>query len=351
MLQDLEQRRAESGGVTAQVRAAPLQRQAPMSARRALLALVAAGIATAAGAGYWFISHRGGDPAAMPPSPTVAVTPAVQPAQPTAAVPQVLQQTLELGLLPPTTETAHSATPTPAAEHPVAVQPQDTQPKQDSNKPAAVEAEKSPKPIAEIPKPVNITEIKSVSPQQRAENAYRQAYANLQQGRLSEAEEGLRQVLQLDPRYAAARQALAALLVETKRLDRAEQLLQQGLELQPGHSGYAMTLARLQVERSDVSSALATLQNNPPAGESAEYHAFMAALLQRNERHKEAISEYQLALRSHPASGPWLLGLGISLQADNQSIKATDAFRRARQSGSLSPELQAFADQRIKALQ
>ena len=66
----------------------------------------------------------------------------------------------------------------------------------------------------------------------------------------------LRQALQFDPRHAAARQALAALLVELRRLDRAEQVLQQGLELQPGNSGYAMTLARIQVERGDVATAL-----------------------------------------------------------------------------------------------
>jgi len=49
--------------------------------------------------------------------------------------------------------------------------------------------------------------------------------------------------------------------------------------------------------------------------------------------------------------GPWLLGLGISLQADNQPARAAEAFRRARQNGNLSPELQAFAEQRLKQLQ
>ena len=46
-----------------------------------------------------------------------------------------------------------------------------------------------------------------------------------------------------------------------------------------------------------------------------------------------------------------LLGLGISFQADSQPTKAADAFRRARQSSGLSPELQAFAEQRLKQLQ
>jgi MSHA biogenesis protein MshN len=168
---------------------------------------------------------------------------------------------------------------------------------------------------------------------------------------MGEAEESLRQALLHDPRHAAARQALAALLVETKHLDRAELLLQQGLDIQPGQAGFAMTLARLQVERGDVAAALATLQRHPPSGENADYHGFMAALLQRGERHKEAIEHYQNALRSNPGSAPWLLGLGISLQADSQPARAAEAFRRAKASGSLSTELQAFADQRLRQLQ
>jgi len=43
--------------------------------------------------------------------------------------------------------------------------------------------------------------------------------------------------------------------------------------------------------------------------------------------------------------------LGISLQALNRNIEAQDAFRRARSSSTLSPELQAFVDQRLKQLQ
>lgn len=58
-----------------------------------------------------------------------------------------------------------------------------------------------------------------------------------------------------------------------------------------------------------------------------------------------------IALRSNPVAGPWLLGLGISLQADGQKAKAEESFNRARQSNSLSPELQAFAEQRLEALQ
>lgn len=336
MLQELEQRRVDTGTSAAQVRAVAGQRRGK-SAKWVVLILGAAAIAAALG--YWISGRQ--DTKAPAPLPVPVLAQPSEPLQQLEKMPQVLQLADELRRLPAVIGTPASQ-PAPRAQ-------------------AAEKAllapivESSPSPVVETPKPIRPVEInkeiKQTSPQQRAENAYRQAYASLQQGRMGEAEESLRQALQYEPRHAAARQALAALLVEAKYLGRAEQLLQQGLELQPGHAGYAMTLARLQVERGDVAAALATLQRNPPSGENAEYHGFMAALLQRSERHKEAIEQYQVALRSNPAAGPWLLGLGISLQADNQSAKAAEVFRRAKSSTTLSPELQAFAEQRLKQMQ
>ncbi|MDP2784505.1 MAG: tetratricopeptide repeat protein [Sulfurimicrobium sp.] len=334
MLQELEQRRADAGTSAAQVRAVAGQRRR----KSALWIVPLLGMAAIAAAlGYW-IAGRQVIKVPAPSPVVVSAPPAVVLRQP-EKMPQVLQLAGELGRLPAVIETAASQ-PVPRAQ---AAEKALVAPVVETPKPAAA---------AEPVRPVEINkDIKQTSPQQRAENAYRQAYASLQQGRMGEAEESLRQALQYDPRHAAARQALAALLVEAKQLGRAEQLLQQGLELQPGHPGYAMTLARLQVERGDVAAALATLQRNPPSGENAEYHGFMAALLQRSERHKEAIEQYQIALRSNPGAGPWLLGLGISLQADNQPAKAAEVFRRAKSSSTLSPELQAFAEQRLKQLQ
>lgn len=57
------------------------------------------------------------------------------------------------------------------------------------------------------------------------------------------------------------------------------------------------------------------------------------------------------ALRLAPGSGIWLMGLGISLQAINRNTEAQDAFRRAKATNALNPELQAFVDQRLKQLQ
>ena len=342
MLQELEQRRADGGMAAAQVRAVSRQARPNAAARWVVLAMLV--VVAAAGGGYWLANRQAGN-ISVPPPALVAAVPAPMPVVEPAPLPSVLQLASDLGQLPQPVEKQVNPVRPPVTEAMPAP------PIVDKPLKSAMEAAK-PAKVAEALPPAGINkEIKQISPLQRAENAYRQAYASLQQGRMGEAEEALRQTLQLDPRHAAARQALAALLVEAKHLDRAEQVLQQGLELQPGHSGYAMTLARLQVERGDTAAALATLQRNPPSAENAEYHGFVAALLQRTERHKEAIEHYQAALSLNPAAGPWLLGLGISLQADNQPAKAAEIFRRARQNNNLSPELRAFAEQRLKQVQ
>jgi len=77
----------------------------------------------------------------------------------------------------------------------------------------------------------------------------------------------------------------------------------------------------------------------------------VAALLQRQGRHEEAIEQFQVALRLRPGAGVWWLGLAISLQAANKAAAAQDAYRQARAAGNLHPELAAFAEQRLRQLQ
>lgn len=201
--------------------------------------------------------------------------------------------------------------------------------------------------------------LKETTPAQQAENEYRKAVGLLQQGRMARAMEILAQALQLDGSHAAARQTLVGLLVETKRFDEAEQRLQEGLKVEAGidanRPSLTMMLARLQVERGDAHAGLETLQRGLPdvqenAAEHADYQAFLAALLQREGRHGEAIGHYLQALSKTPQAGKWLLGIGLSLQAENRMQDAQDAFARAKASNTLSPELLAFVEQRLKQI-
>jgi MSHA biogenesis protein MshN len=184
---------------------------------------------------------------------------------------------------------------------------------------------------------------------QRAEGEYRRALASLQDGRMVDAVAALEQALRLDPSHDAARQTLVGLLIEAKRTDEAIRHLQAGLALDARQPALAMLLARLQIERggSGIDTLMRTL---PYAGTNADYHAFLAGALQREQRHREAAEQYQAALRAAPGNGVWWMGLGMSLQAEKRNSEALEAFQRARASGSLSAELLAFVERRLQQL-
>jgi MSHA biogenesis protein MshN len=190
------------------------------------------------------------------------------------------------------------------------------------------------------------------TPQQRAENEYRKALLLIQQGRAPEAGSMLEQSIQLDPRHVGARQALIGVLLDGRRPDEAMRVARAGLDLDVQQTGLAMILARLQLEKGGLTTAIDTLERTLPyAAENADYQAFLAALLQRAERHKRAIEHYGQALQKAPQNGVWWMGLGISLQADGRAADALEAFKRARAGDGLSPELLAFVDGRIGQLQ
>jgi MSHA biogenesis protein MshN len=194
--------------------------------------------------------------------------------------------------------------------------------------------------------------VHQATPRELSDNEYRKAATSLHQGRTQEAIEGFKAALSLYPGHHGARQALVALLVESKANAEAERLLQEGIKLAPEQIGFAMTLARLQVDRGDGVGAIATLQGSLGyAQASPDYAAFLAALLQRQGRHDQAIEQFQVALKARPGTGVWWLGLAISLQALNRAPEAQEAYRRAKTTSNLNPELTAFADQRLRQLQ
>lgn len=200
--------------------------------------------------------------------------------------------------------------------------------------------------------PVSVTPAaagRQPSTPRSAQAVYSAAVARLQEGRVDEAMLGLEQALQIDPRHEAARQTLVGLLIEDNKPDQAITQLQAGLALDPRQPALAMLLARMQMERG--SSGIDTLTRSlPAAGGNADYHALLAGALQREQRHAEAAAQYMTALRISPQNGVWLMGLGISLQGARRDAEASDAFERARKSGTLSPQLLAFVEGKLQQL-
>ena len=196
-----------------------------------------------------------------------------------------------------------------------------------------------------------IPQLKKISPMQRAESEFQKANLAVKEGRINDALAGYEGALLIDSSHKAARRAWVGLLINLKRNDDAERVLQRGIKRDPHDASFSMLLARLQVERGDIPLALETLQKTLPYAENqADYQAFLAALLQRQDRQDEAVAHYQIALKLVPNNGIWLMGLGISLQALQRNDDARSAYQRALSSNSLNPQLQAYVQQKLKAL-
>ena len=199
---------------------------------------------------------------------------------------------------------------------------------------------------AESPPP-----LKQISPQQRADAEYRKGLQARQAGRVPEALAAFEAALKANERHQQARLTLAALLLDNGQATAAERVLHAGLALKPIQLAFAMALARMQVEREQLPQAVETLQGYlAQADDNADYQAFYAALLQRQQRHKEAVNHYPLALRLQPRNGVWLMGYGISLQALERKEDASLAYRQALATQTLSPELSAFVKQKLKEI-
>ena len=354
MLQELESRHEQpQHRLPGFVRAVPPPARAD---RRVLwLALALLGAAALGGFGFWVWQSNVSRPAVsvathVPATPSAAAVRQPDP-MPSAGWPQPLQAPTERLVAETALAPRPSARPAyKPAEPAYVVKSMPVEKAQTQPAPAeSVVVKSAPN---STPESGALPDIKQVSPAQRADQRYREALVLISQGRMGEAQSTLEDALKIDARHLGARQALLGILVDGRRLAQAEQLLQDGLSLNIAPATLAMALARLQVEGGDQAAALATLDRYLPQGRgNADYQSFLAALLQRAGRHGEAIEHYQAALRSQPNRAVWWMGLGISMQADKRLAEAEQAFVRARTNPGLSPELQAFVDQRLKQLQ
>ena len=373
MLQDLDARRAQEGGGighTFQPASRPDRRSASTVIISITSAIAAVVLFAGAYAAWTFYQKR--VPPAPPATsvtfkkaPAAVVAPAVAAPAPVAApTPAVIQTVTPMpeGEVPEADVPAAPVQAAPAPAEPAMRAARDTvddRPRVNEIKPqAAKKAAATPRPQSQPqPQPQSqpstsgqagkAVQGRTMSKQQQAEGQYHRATAALQEGRVREAIRGLEGVLVIDPRHDAARQTLVGLLIEARRGDEAMRVLQAGLVLDPRQPAMAMLLARLQIEHGGT--GIDTLQRSLPyAAGDADYEGFLAGALQRASRHREAIDQYQAAVRSAPGNGVWWMGLGISLQAEKRAPEAADAYARALSTGALSPELRTFVERRLE---
>lgn len=369
MLQDLDARRAAYGvgaNLPNDVRPLPAQ-------KRSRLPIILAGVALIALVGglglyqweMWWEAVSRVSPVVLTPNPVAPPAPEPEkvvlpeppkadPVPPVASPLQEMEGSLRMAdFLKLPVDTKEEVKPVSTA--PVKSAPVEKK-ADESSKTELVERSSSVSPVAITSAPVKSLKAAVIektdpvgSPRERAENEYRKAIVSVNQGRVAESMDSLRNALRQDGFHVASRQLLVKLLLEAKQPDEAVQVLQDGLQAQPAQLGWAMSMARLQVDRGDLNGAWRTLNySQPAAGNNADYQGFSAHVLQRLGRNKDAAERYQAAARLSPGDGRWWLGLGLSWEAEGRASEAREAFARARQSGNLSAELMAMIEQKLR---
>lgn len=184
---------------------------------------------------------------------------------------------------------------------------------------------------------------------ERAEADYRSAMTRMAAGQPQQALDQLLDVLRYDGSHVQSRQLAVRLLVEQGRPDEAMAILAEGLAGQPGQIQWAMLLARLQVDRGDLEAAARTLHGSSSfAAASGDYHGFAGFVAHRLGRQQESADHYRTAIGIAPGEGRWWFGLGLALEAGKHANEAREAFRRARASGTLNPDLNLIVDQKLR---
>ncbi len=191
-----------------------------------------------------------------------------------------------------------------------------------------------------------------LTPAQKAQASYQRAMALLQDGNTTAAEQALRDALIDDPAHRASREALATLLSRAGGRAEARQVLASGVAANPHDSRLAELYAHMLVEDNDIAQAADVLAAAlPSAARNPQYHAFLAALDQRLERHAEAVKGYRRALAVRPQQGVWWMGLGISLRALGRNQEAAAAFRRALLARDVGGNVRAYVEGQLRQLE
>ena len=288
---------------------------------------------------------RADKPIAAQPSTEAAPAPVPVAAPPAAVVAPDIA---------PARETLRLATElqAPSAERPAAAPPEQpavaaVEPKQKSAKPPARKSVAK----SSVERDEAGVDFERKRPPANADRNVRRAAVLMKEGRESEAEEQLLMALKADPRNVEARQAYVSLLVAQHRFSMARRLLEVGLAADPKQTDFALELARIHAGERDYAKALTVLDKFGGAAQGAEFQAFRGSMLQRLERHAEAVKAYQAALGNGDGSPTAWISYGISLEALNRRSDAADAYRRALASGPITPEAREYAESRARALE
>lgn len=347
VLKDLDRQRV-APGAPAGVRAiAPAPRRSPLWLGLGLAGVVALG----AGASLLYLkpwtATGPAEPAPSAPPPVAPVAPAPEPPRTEAPAEPAAPGVRPAPMQPNSVPVAPPATLGLRPETELSRSPAEQETK--AGEPAQSAAREDKPPLRED-KPRVVKEIRTPTPREQAGLSYAEARRYIEQGRLRDALLKLATALELQPDHLAARQTLAALLMEGGDAPRAEAVLKEGAALHPTDSWFPKALGQLHIRQGNLAAAASALQAGAgKAGNDAEYWGLLGSVLARQGRLDEAVPAYRQALRLNPGNGTDWVGLAVALERQGRLAEAAAAYREAART-RLPPELKNFVGQKTTEL-
>lgn len=194
--------------------------------------------------------------------------------------------------------------------------------------------------------------IKTPAMQSIVMDKYHHALKLADMGNTQDAIEALGKLLVYYPDYNDVRVSLAAIILESGNPIKARKIIDDGLSISPDYLPLIELKARVLTSEGKIGDALMVLQSEQPLiTEAPSYHAFIAALYNRENQHKLAADIYQKLVQINPHEGSWWFGLGVSMDKLGHLQDAIYAYSKAATEGRLNAQAMAFLQTRLRVLQ
>lgn len=221
-----------------------------------------------------------------------------------------------------------------------------------ARQPLASKTAEEPVAVRESVSSANVNKTSPVlSPQEKDHQISRLAAEQVRTGQVKGAIDQLQGFLGVNPEALQARSLLARLQIQQGEYVAAETLLEKGLALAPDYEPFVLLAARALMGQSRNGEALAWLQQQSPQLQvKIEFQALLAPLLQRENKHKEAVRVYRRLLAQDANNAQWWIGQAISLEAAGEFQQALQAYLSATRVPEIDARLMAYATRRVAQL-
>ena len=138
--------------------------------------------------------------------------------------------------------------------------------------------------------------------------------------------------------------------LQQERISDAADILKQGMSLSPEYMPYREIYARTFMAQNKIPEAIEMLNTDAPAlNRYPGYYALLAGLYQKNEQYEHAAGLYLKLIKKTPKQSQWWLGMAISLEKLGKMTEAKSAYKKARKL-KLPAKLMRYVDSRLQKM-